>query len=1003
MLPVLFAATWTNAADQPKKTVEVILQADSEDEGYEAFRAMDGDKKTLWHSHWRGTVAPQPHTLTIDMTAQYEIKGLEITPRSDNLNGIINSAEVFVSDNPKQLGEPVFRGNLPNDRKPQRVKFEKNVKGRYVVLKTLSEHGSGPYTSIAELEILCDAAAFKAKKVTTLSMKMDAVKEAIGSGTDEEHLSEFLLLTRDIMQKARFDKIAAETYDKQSLILDSDCDPADIVLRRTTALLADVQTLPACPDLSVQKTALDELKKEVETVPVEQTKQRFEVFAKISKVRREIAFANPLLSFKELLFIKKHRAAYNHMCDQYYGINLPSGGGIFVMPFDIASLAKGDLPPVRNIIESAVVESGRLKGKTLSTGSFLSPDISYDAGKLTFAYVECEGDTDQRFHTDPAQGHWNQGRCFHIFTADLGTNFAVNNLRQITDGTWNDFDPCFLPNGRIAFITERRGGYLRCGRACPTYTLFDMNPDGSAIRCLSYHETNEWHPSVTNDGRLLYTRWDYPDRHGCVAHQPWVSTLDGRDTRQVHGNFTPRELRPDMELDCRSIPDSAKFVATAAPHHGQSYGSLVLVDPRIPDDDAMAPVKRLTPDVDFPETQGGAQVYGAPYPLSEKYYLCVADFSMNVDKGAEWHNRNYTSGSYGIYLADVFGNKELIYRDPKIGCNSPMPLVPRPSPAVAPQMISENIENQPYILPEREKLAQREQGTVAITNVYETLRPYPAGTKIKELRVIQLIPMSVPSGGKGYHQPFETAHREPTSGDSVVLCRNVWGTVPVEEDGSVHFKVPPRREFQLQVVDEEGLAVQSMRSSIYLHDGETLSCTGCHEQQANAVKPVSGSQPKAFTKPAAAIKPSFADAVNFSYPRLIQPIWDAHCVECHQGERAKGTKNVPDMSRTLVPDGGNNGQWYASYKELKPYLFYSYGERHRTAPGKFGARASKLYPLLFSPNPSGTDNHYGVKLSEEERQKIALWLDCVSPFYGVYEKEGGETQLQGKIAYPTLE
>jgi hypothetical protein len=440
----------------------------------------------------------------------------------------------------------------------------------------------------------------------------------------------------------------------------------------------------------------------------------------------------------------------------------------------------------------------------------------------------------------------------------------------------------------------------------------------------------------------------------------------------------------------------------------------VLVDPRIPDDDAMAPVKRLTPEVGFPETQGGAQVYGAPYPLSENYYLAIADFSMDTEKGAEWHNRNYSKGVYGIYLVDAFGNKELIYRDPEIGCNSPLPLVPRPSPAFIPQMISENIENQPYILPEREKLSQREQGTVAITNVYETLRPYPAETKLKELRVIQLIPMSVPSGGKGFHQPFETAFREPTSTDSVVLCRNVWGTVPIEEDGSVHFKVPPRREFQLQVIDNEGLAVQSMRSSIYLHDGETLTCTGCHEQQANAVKPIQGAQPKAFAKPAATIKPSFPDAVNFSYPRLIQPIWDAHCTNCHDGTAPAsaddsvkdGVKHAaPNLTRSLVPDDKNNGQWYISYKELRPYVFYSYGERHRTTPGHFGARASKLYPLLFSPSTNGADTsaHYNVKLSEEERQKIAIWLDCVSPFYGVYEKEGGELQLQGKTAVPTLE
>ncbi len=51
-------------------------------------------------------------------------------------------------------------------------------------------------------------------------------------------------------------------------------------------------------------------------------------------------------------------------------------------------------------------------------------------------------------------------------------------LRQLTDGNWNDFDPCVLPNGRIAFVAERRGGFLRCGRYCPTFTLFSMEPDG---------------------------------------------------------------------------------------------------------------------------------------------------------------------------------------------------------------------------------------------------------------------------------------------------------------------------------------------------------------------------------------------------------------------------------------------------------------------------------------------------------------------------------------------
>ncbi|MDR2754411.1 MAG: discoidin domain-containing protein [Planctomycetaceae bacterium] len=983
-----FNQTEIQAAEPVKKNAEVIVLSDSYDDGFEPYRAMDGNKQTMWHSEWRTATPVLPHTLVVDLQNALELKGFIVTSRNDNFNGDIKNYEVFVTDNADVPGEPVavgefVKGDAPNKKTPNRVDFSEPKKGRYFILKVLSGHSGGYYASAAELELLCDSVTFKAKKITKSEIEIETLRKELGD-VDTEQLGEFLRLSQNIKEKTKFDKIAAETFLFDSLILDGDRDPVDVVLRRTTALLADLKTLNPVSDLNSYEKSLTVLKSETDKIPVDQKKQRFEYFVKICELRRQIAFANPLLNFNELLFVKKHRGKFNHMCDQYYGVNLPSGGGIFVLsnPFG----KDGKKPEIRNLLENSVVQSGRLTGKKLVTGSFLAPDISFNARELAFAYVECEGDTAQRFHTDPSKGHWHEGRCFHIFTC----NIDGSDLRQITDGTWNDFDPCWLPNGRMAFITERRGGYLRCGRECPTYTLFDMNPDGSQIRCLSYHETNEWQPSVTHDGRILYTRWDYPDRHGCTAHHPWITTLDGRDSRHVHGNFSPRNKRADMELDCRMIPDSPKFVATAAPHHGQAYGSLILVDPQVEDDDAMAPVKRLTPEIAFPESQGGTQVYGTPFPLSEKYYLAVADFSITADQGAEWHNKNYARGDYGIYLVDAFGNKELIYRDPEIGCNSPIPILPKPTPPAPPQQISADIEPQFYLDPLRDKnnlLPKLSQGTISIVNVYQALRPFPEGTKLKELRVLQLIPMSVPSG----RPPHEIGFREPTSSDSVVLARYVLGTVPIEDDGSVHFTVPPRRELLLQVLDENGLAVQSMRSSLYLHDGEMLSCNGCHEQKTSASLRTA-TIPKAFQRSPSLLKPDHPDANPFSYPRLVQPVLDKNCVSCHAEERVKGTANVPNLAKDPIKN-----KWYASFNELVPkYGFYSYGEPLRTMPGKFGARNSKLYEIL-------KNGHYDVKLTSEEMHRLTLWLDCVSIFYGVYEKEGGEAQLRGEIVYPTLE
>ncbi|MDT8301555.1 MAG: hypothetical protein RQ760_08725 [Sedimentisphaerales bacterium] len=774
---------------------------------------------------------------------------------------------------------------------------------------------------------------------------------------------QYKTLLRDIARRRRISQFANQVYRAEAMIDKADRDPLDVVLRRTSALLDDLRGMSFAPNFTQMAAKLKEMQKAGTKVKVTYTKQRFDLFKKACRLRRRIALSNPLLDFDKILFIKRHRAAFNHMCDQYYGINILPGGGIYVLsdPFS-------DNPQVWDVLSDSVVQRGRLKGQRLKGGSVLSPDLSYDSKTIVFAYVECKGDVNHRHHTDPSRGHWNVQRCYHIFKV----NVDGSGLEQLTDGTWNDFDPCWLPNGRLAFISERRGGYLRCGRVCPTYTLHDMNNDGNDIRCLSMHETNEWHPSITNDGRIIYTRWDYVDRHGCTAHLPWITTPDGRDSRAVHGNFAPRELRADMELDVRAIPGSHKFVATGAPHHGQAFGSLVIFDPHVEDDDIMAPVKRLTPEVDFPETQGGAQVYGTAWPLSEKYYLCV--YEPMITPGTGQQGKKHIPVNYGIYLLDIFGNKELIYRDPEIACLSPMPLRPRLKPPVMPDESVRVAEGRPA------------EATLALVNVYDTLTPWPEDIKIKSLRVYQILPMTVPSGDP----PHETSLREPTAGDSVVLTRYVLGTVPVEEDGSAHFTVPARKELFFQALDDNGLAVQSMRSATYLQPGETLVCQGCHEPRHRAPK-TPGNIPTAMRRKPSELK-SDVDGTNpFSYPRLVQPVLDKHCVQCH----AESPDKAPRLDREIIARGRQ--KWYASYHSLAPeYGFWQYGGRHRTIPGKFGARVSKLYKLL-------QDGHYDVELSAEEMHRITVWLDSCSIFYGVYEKEGGIAQLEGKIVYPTLE
>ena len=718
------------------------------------------------------------------------------------------------------------------------------------------------------------------------------------------------------------------------------------IIERGRRLVARLRGKASRDDLEPLAAKLDELDRRLsslESAGEVPEAVRCEVYLDARRLVRKIAFANPLLDFDKILFVKRHDpGGLYHMVHQYYGFGAKPGGGLFVLcdPFS-------DDPKVVDLLEDSVVERGRLAGEKLVPGTFVSPEVSFDGRTILFAYTQGK-----------AEGvEWSPRASYHIFRVGAdGTG-----LVQLTDGPWNEFDPCYLPNGRIVFVSERRGGYLRCGGSSPpyhspTYTLHTMDAEGGDVVCLSFHETQEWHPSVDNHGMIVYTRWDYVDRDTNVAHHIWSCYPDGRDPRSYHGNYPEkRESRPWMEMSIRAVPGSNRYVATAAAHHGLAFGSLVLVDYRPADDGAMSQLERITPDVPFPESEGGKALirermaYGTAWPLSEDDYLCV------YDRHAE--NR-------GIYWIDRFGNRELLYRDPEISCLSPIPLRPRPRPPVVPENTTET-------------------ATMAVLNVYDADFQWPPETKITDLRVIQVLPKTVPRAN------------EPRIGVAAETnARAVLGTVPVEADGSAYFEAPAGKLVYFQALDERGMAVQSMRSGTYVHPGERLTCQGCHERKHRPPSAPS-TMPIALGRSPSQLRPEPDGSSPLSYARLVQPVLDRHCVACHQKEKAV------DLTGAIAGPHG----WTRSYASLAgKYGFYFHVTNgsinsgvhggSRTIPGQFGARASKLLDYL-------DERHYGVKLPAEDLRRVTLWLDGNSEFYGAYHSI--EAQARGEVVYPSLD
>ena len=818
------------------------------------------------------------------------------------------------------------------------------------ILRLVSDKGEvyyGDHTSWINAKI-----EYRGEKPQTIALNAHTPIDESGLPLNiaDELTCEWFDLTRQAREGMK-PNVAAETFNPAAAILESDRDPLDIVLRRLVPLIDELKSQPNGPALVDESATLDKLTREANKTPVDQVELRKKLFAEAVELRRGIAFKNPLLaSFQDLFFIKRHPCHQaenhgNHMCDQFFGFNALPGGGIFVL-----QNAFSDAPKLVNALENVKELSDQF--------GYLSPELSYDNREILFAATQA--DLPRSIFT------WTDDNCFHVFKAkfDPQTGLA-SELVQLTDGAYNDFDPCYLPSGRIAFISERRGGFGRCHpRIVPTYTLYSMEPDGTDITQLSAHETNEWQPDVDHNGMVIYTRWDYVDRGANNAHHPWITTPDGRDPRALHGNYSESaNNRPLFEADLHPVPDSTKITAIACAHHGQNFGSLVLVDPQVRDDNKMGPIRRITPDQMFPESElpihAAPARYGTCRPLSEKFYIVAFDAFGRGDQGS--------ANNYGIYLLDCFGNRVLIYRDPQISCCDAQPLKPRARQPIVPH---KTLVGVPGTKPGQAVLTSQlpKTANIGLINVYDTMLPFPtnpdgSALKISRLRIVQLLPKTTPLESRpaiGY------GHQKG--------ARRVLGTVPVEPDGSAYFQVPVNIPIYFQALDENGVAIQSMRSDTYVHEGEELVCQGCHEDRHSSLRNRPAGVPKAFRRAPSTIAPDPDGTDPINYALLIQPILDAKCVECH----AKNADNPKSIDLSRGPEGKH---FFNSFENLRPYCFYFnhyLWTEPQTLPGQFGSRASKLWTILQS-------DHYGLKLTPEEKYRFNIWLDNNCDFYGTYE------------------
>ncbi len=660
----------------------------------------------------------------------------------------------------------------------------------------------------------------------------------------------------------------------------------------------------------------------------------------------QTAMANPILDFDQLIFIKRNASHLGLPQNYESNSSLPRNvfhDRLMCMTLPNRGDNKDAFPRIKTFFKP-------------DYETFLGDlDLHYDAEKLLLSSLDRE-------------------RRWNVFELDLKEVQAGKSTDQVMKKKLPDFedasnyDACYLPDESIIF--QSSGCYI--GVPCMQGTTrvtntFRKNKDGS-IRRLTFDQEHNWFPTVLEDGRILYLRWEYTDIPHVSGRILFQMNPDGTNQSAIYGSNC---LWPVTMLYTKPIPGSTtKFITVVSGHHGvPRMGELVLFDIQKGRHDEAGAVTRICGSPKKIESRTNKKYYSTltgdnivdeswpkylqPIPLSEDYYLVSAQPTR--------------TDLWGIYLVDRHDNMILLAESTNYACFEPLPW---------------RTTNRPPVIMDRVDLSKKD-ATVYVADLYfgEGLKKVPRGT-VKNLRIFSYNYLYPGFGGwngiVGVDGPWDV--------------RQMLGTVPVNEDGSVLFEVPANVPIAIQPIDEHGAAVQQMRSWFTAMPGEFLSCTGCHEDK-NSTSPV---QNNAFVskKEVAKIRPWYGPMRGFSYEREVQPVLDHYCIACHDGQdHGWGTTPFDLRGGTIVKDFTSayfmgmlpTGNFSTSYINLARFVrrMGLESDNYLLNPMEFAPNTTELVQLL-------RDNHYGLVMDAEAWDRIITWIDMNAPYHGSWKEYAGE-------------
>jgi len=658
-------------------------------------------------------------------------------------------------------------------------------------------------------------------------------------------------------------------------------------------------------------------------------KETGELAKQFATLRSEALLANPLLNFERLLFVRRGKRNIG-LVNNWLGNSSMRGTG-----FDNEIAVLSPVSPKGEITTLFKPEGSRFVGDV---------DLHFDAGKMLFSMGA------------GSNGQWQ--------VCEIKANgSALREFPLIMQKDVMNYDACYLPDGNVIFNSTAPFIGVPCvGGSSKVSNLYLLETKSGKIRRLGFDQEHTWCPTVLNNGRVLYLRWEYSDLPHFVARILFHMNPDGTDQKEYYGGSS---YWPNSTFYARPIPgDSTKFVGIIGGHHGlPRMGEMILFDTgkgRFEADGVVQRIpgygKKVEPVIQDNLANNSWPKFLHPYPLSAKYFLV----SVRPSSRSEW----------GIYLVDVFDNMLLLKQEPGYVLFEPIPFRKTLRPPVIPSKVDPS----------------RKDAIMYMTDVYSGrgLKGVPKGS-VKKLRIFTY--------QYAYHGMGGQQNRVGLDGPWDV--KRIMGTVPVETDGSAMFRIPANTPISMQPLDADGTAMALMRSWATAMPGETQSCIGCHERQ-NDAPPTK--RTIAARKAPSEITGWYGPTRGFSFKVEVQPVLDKYCVGCHNGKPRKDGKKIPNLTpRPTVHPKSKNGRYdnaanfTPSYMVLRSFVrtVTMEGDMHMLEPYEMHASTTALVQMLDK-------GHNNVKLDTESWDRIVTWIDLNTPAHGTWREVVGEKRVFGQ-------